>query len=148
MDELETMLAQLHLEYASEPKRRFPYEDIKRLYSAYRDEFTKADPEGLITADLNEYFAFIAGLASGGIRSRLDDPQRRSRAKQLLEKTFDQRYPQYEFLSRIDLSSYPDLAAEFDFSTRLRYRLLGILDVIERRISNDSIAVATEPPQA
>jgi hypothetical protein len=37
----------------------------------FGDEFKKHAPDEILTADLNTYWMFIAGLASGGVRSIL-----------------------------------------------------------------------------
>ncbi len=109
------------------PARPFPYEEIRQLETDAEQEFLRNAPNSILTADLNEYFSTISGLASGGIRTLVEDPQRNRRMTRYLSQSFFERHSQYAFLEDWDLSRYPTLMAELAFADTLRLRLLELL---------------------
>lgn len=93
--------------------------------------FRELGKDDMLEADLNEHLMMVAGLASGGIRRWLADPNVFDRLPFQIRQDFFSRYPQYSFLMRIDLSDYPHLQAELRESERLRSLLVGLIEIVE-----------------
>lgn len=125
---LQEVLQEIAKEYKAAPQRPFPYEDLRRVKADFASEFTRLGPGHSINADLNDYFAFIAGLASGGLQRHLDDPLAKAKVRSLLRKPFFGRFSEYRFMQRVDLSKYPSLEAELSLSERLRKLLVKALE--------------------
>lgn len=112
----------------------FPYENLRELQDTLHDEFVKNAPKECITGDLNTYWMYIAGLASGGVDSRLADSLERYKMKTWLEKSFYDWFPKYRFLERYDLSDYEDLNRDFKLYDKLRLLLLELIRLYEERL--------------
>ena len=110
----------------------FPYEDIRILLDDFDDEFSKYASNLIITADLNTYWTFIAGLASGTIETKLKDALERFKTKSWLEKTFFEWFPKYNFLERYDLTIYPNLGRDFAMHETMRFMLLEVIKLYEQ----------------
>ncbi|HBL49806.1 MAG TPA: hypothetical protein DDZ65_06135 [Firmicutes bacterium] len=71
MSEIDDLINDISSMYREKDNGPFPYESIREIQAAFGDEFKKHAPDEILTADLNTYWMFIAGLASGGVRSIL-----------------------------------------------------------------------------
>jgi len=112
----------------------FPYNDIAEIETELNDEFNKYASDEIIKADLNTYWMFIAGLASGGINSRLIDVVDRYKTKKWLEKSFFDWFPKYRFMERYDFSDYEMFNYTYQLYENLRIMLLDVIKFDEQRI--------------
>lgn len=119
--------------YFEEDIYSFPYNNLNELRDYLHNDFEKYAPGQSISADLNTYWMFVAGLASGGIRTKLSDTLERYNTEKWLEKNFYEWFPKYRFLEKYDLSDYKELHYNFLFYDKLRVILLEILKLYESR---------------
>jgi hypothetical protein len=118
--------------YEEETMCPFPYDDLHELKDTLQEEFKRNVSGECITGDLNTYWAYIAGLASGGIDSRLPDDLERYKTKEWLEKSFFDWFPKYRFLQRYDFSEYEALNRDMRVYDKLRIMLLELIRIYER----------------
>lgn len=133
MEEIKKQIESIQKLYFEEDIYSFPYSDLKQLRDHLEKDFEKYVPDQLIGADLNIYWMFIAGLASGGIKTRLLDALERYNTKKRLEKSFYEWFPKYRFLEKYDLSDYQELNYNFILHNKLRIILLDIINLYEER---------------
>lgn len=134
-EQIEVLLKELKLL----KEHRYPYleDDLRDLYDDFDVEFEKLDPKlHCMYGDLSMYLAYIEGLACGGIMRRLDDAFERFKMRYWLEKSFFDRYPQYRFLERWDLSDYPDLR-DLLYADKARKIMLQIIAVKEKHTGEE-----------
>jgi hypothetical protein len=131
MDFIDKMIDELVETYRIEDILPFPNADVRELEVEYICKFKEYAPEEFMKGDLDNYWAFIAGLASGGIRLKLLNTDERNRMKELLKGTFYDWYPKYKFLEGCDLSHYKDLYSNFLMYESFRSKLINIIEVYE-----------------
>ncbi|MCB2312994.1 YxiJ-like family protein [Clostridium tagluense] len=117
----------------------FPYEDLREIKDELENEFQMYASNELITADFNTYWMFIAGLASGGIESKLLDTLDRYNIKSWLEKSFYEWFPQYRFMERFSFSDYEMFNYTYQLYKKLRIMLLDVIRLFEKeKLDNDN----------
>jgi len=104
------------------------YRDLQDLQYDFAEEFNKNAPQEIINADFSTYAAFIHGLASGGIRTKLQDPLERYKTREWLSKSFFEWFPKYRFLERHRLDEYESLDRELSTVNEWRKRLVELID--------------------
>jgi len=134
MSEIGNLINDISSMYREKDTGPFPYESIREIQADFCDGFQKHAPDEILTADLNNYWMFIAGLASGGVRSILPDALERYKVKELLEKSFFDWFTKYRFLEAYDLTGYPDFYYSFSLYDELRRMLLEVIKVYELAI--------------
>lgn len=111
----------------------FPDDGLRKLREDLGVEFEKQAGNEIISADLNTYWMFIAGLASGSIKTILTDAWERYQLRTKLEKSFFDWFPQYRFLEPFDLSEYKDLDRDLKLYDKLRLMLLEVINLYENK---------------
>jgi len=107
------------------------YDDFQLLQENFEEMFSSYVPNESINADFDVYVSFIIGLASGGIKSKLEDALERYKIKIKLNKSFYEWFPKYRFLERYDLSEYENLYNTKNITEKLRGKLLETIKVRE-----------------
>jgi hypothetical protein len=103
----------------------FPYEDSRKLL---REE--KGQYEGLIPS-LDFYFSTIAGYCSWGKRILKWNEEKIKEAKDLLGKSFFEKYPQYKPLEQmVTEANTPALYKELVAYETMRLNLLRLLSLL------------------
>ncbi len=102
--------------------------DLQDLQYDFAEEFKKYAPQEIINADFSTYAAFTHGLASGGIRTKLQDPLERYKTREWLSKSFFEWFPKYRFLERHRLDEYKSLDRELSTVNEWRKRLIELID--------------------
>ena len=108
------------------------YQDFEDLQYNFAEEFRKHAPQEIIYADFSTYTAFTAGLASGGIIKKLEDPSERYQTREWLNKSFFEWFPKYRFIERYQLSEYEALDKELMMINELRGRLIELIDLKDK----------------
>lgn len=132
MEKIKRKIEEIRSLYLEKDVGPFPYNDLDQLQDYLHNDFEKYVPSQSICADLNTYWMFVAGLACGGIETRLSDTMERYETKKRLEKSFYEWFPKYRFLEKYDLSDYKELNYNFNFYDKLRIMLLNIINLYER----------------
>jgi hypothetical protein len=101
--------------------KKFPYADCRWLQA------NAAAGTGL-TADLNTYFADIAGFASSASELRKRNQDQLERAEQRLKSSFFKLYPSYKLLAdKINEHNTPELDKLMRAADLIRSELVPIL---------------------
>lgn len=137
MDLVEEQIEKIHKLFLEKDIYPFPYKNCRELRNNLEEEFKKYVPNEILNADLNTYWMFIAGLASGTIKTKLDEASERYRIKIWLEKSFFDWFPKYRFLERYDISGYKDLDYTFKLYENLRLMLLEVIKLHENTKKNN-----------
>lgn len=131
MEKIKRKIEEIKNLYLEKDIESFPYNNLNQLQDYLHNDFEKYVLNQSICADLNTYWMFVAGLATGGIETRLSDATGRYETKKRLKKSFYEWFPKYRFLEKYDLSDYKELNYNFDFYDKLRIMLLNIINLYE-----------------
>jgi hypothetical protein len=124
MSELHQMIDEL-IRLNAADNGPFPYEGCRKLLAA--------DDEGVYRAlipDLDSYFSEIAGYRSSAKRMPRWPRDKVLGARSRVERSLQDRYPQYEKLNELRRQDAPDLYERLAQSERARTTLLRFLDLL------------------
>jgi hypothetical protein len=108
------------------------YSEFIFLQDDFIEMFKKYVPDEIINADFDTYVAYIFGLASGGIRNKLNDAMERFTIKNRLEKSFFDWFPKYRFLERFDLSKYHGIFLTISTTDQLRKKMVELINIRDK----------------
>ncbi|WP_169833781.1 YxiJ family protein [Saccharibacillus sacchari] len=107
--------------------------DLQNLQHDFAEEFKRYAPDEIINADFSTYTAYTHGLASGGIRLKLEDPLERYKTREWLSKSFFEWFPKYRFLESYRLDEYQSLDQELSLINDWRARLIELIDLKDKQ---------------
>ncbi|ANF97129.1 YxiJ family protein [Paenibacillus bovis] len=128
---IESVLVEIQQLYTEEYEILPLYEEWVELQESFVEEFRRYAADDIISADFDTYESLIVGLASRRTIERLEDALERYKYKPWLEKSFYDRYPQYRFLERYDLSEYPKMYRTMIVLERMRIKLLELICLLD-----------------
>jgi len=107
--------------------------DLQNLQHDFAEEFKRHAPQEILNADFSTYMAYTHGLASGGIRTKLEDPLERHKTREWLSKSFFEWFPKYRFLESYRLDEYQSLDQELSLTNDWRARLIELIDLKDKQ---------------
>jgi len=131
----ENVLAEIQRLYIEEYETMALYEEWNWLQQEFAEEFRRYAVNNIINADFDTYESLIVGLASRRTMERLVDALERYTYKMWLDKSFYDRYPQYRFLEKYDLSGYPKIYKTMITLDQIRMKLHELIRLLDSNVT-------------
>ncbi|HEX9058764.1 MAG TPA: YxiJ family protein [Clostridia bacterium] len=133
MENYKKIIKELQKLYQEDDICPFPYDDLRELRNELENEFGRFAQDESINADLNTYFSYVSGLASGGVEKYLFDVVERHRMKQWVSKSFFEWFPKYRFLEKYELSDFEALDRDLKLHDKMRSMIQDIISLYEEK---------------